>query len=98
MADKVNVIAEATECCGDVSKAEAIKEIDYIANSAVLPWNFDENNPVAIALRQKNPQAFPEGIIIGTSSNRKLITFTLNPEKTKIIKVYTAADYKLHGI
>lgn len=97
MTDTVIVTIEATECCGVLTKVNTIKEMDYL-NSAVLPWNFDDNNPVALQLKQKNPAAFPEGIIIGTSSDRKLVTFTLNPEKTKIIKVYMAIDYKLHGI
>ncbi len=97
MTDTVSVVIEATECCGNLTPVKAIKEMDYLS-SAVLPWNFENNNPITLALKQKNPTAFPEGIIIGTSSDRKLVTFTLNPEKTKIIKVYMAIDYKLHGI
>lgn len=97
MTDMVIVTIEATECCGNLTRVNAIKEMDYL-NSSVLPWNFDDNNPIALALKQKNPAAFPDGIIIGTSSDRKLVTFTLNPDKTKIIKVYMAIDYKLHGI
>lgn len=97
MPDTVNVVLEATECCGDLSKVDAINQMDYL-NSATLPWNFDDNNPIALALKQKNPAAFPDGVIIGTSANRMLVTFTLNPQKTKITKVYMAVDYKLHGI
>lgn len=97
MTDTVSVTLEATECCGSLTKVNAIKELDYLKD-AVLPWNFDDNNPIAIALKQKNPTAFPDDIIIGTSANKMLVTFTLNPEKTKIIKVYMAVDYKLLGI
>lgn len=97
MADNVAVTIEATECCGNLTAVKAINEIDYVLDAAP-PWNFEANNPIAIALRQKNPTAFPESTIIGTSSDRKLIQFTLNPEKTKITKVYMAIDYKLHGI
>lgn len=97
MTDQVNVIIEATECCGILTKANAIKEMDYL-NTATLPWNFDDNNPIAAELRAKNPTAFPEGIILGTSGNRMLVTFTLNADRTKIEKVYMAIDYKLHGI
>lgn len=97
MTDMVDVIIEATECCGNLSKVKAIGEMDYLKD-ATLPWNFDDNNPIALQLKQKNPQAFPDGIIIGTSANRRLVTFTLNQEKTKIIKVYMAIDYKLFGI
>lgn len=97
MTDMVDVIIEATECCGNLSKVKAIGEMDYLKD-ATLPWNFDDNNPIALQLKQKNPQTFPDGIIIGTSANRRLVTFTLNQEKTKIIKVYMAIDYKLFGI
>ncbi len=97
MTDTVNVIIEATECCGNITKVKAIKEMDYL-NDATEPWNFDENNPVAIALRKKNPATFPEGSIIGTSANKMLVTFTLNQTKTKIEKLYMAVDYKLQGI
>ncbi len=97
MENKVNVIIEATECCGDLTKVKAISELDYLSTAA-LPWNFDDNNPIAIALKQKNPDAFPEGVIIGTSANRMLVSFTLNEDKTKIAKIYMAVDYKLQGI
>lgn len=97
MTDTVAVTIEATECCGNLTPVKAIHEIDYILD-ATPPWNFADDNPIALALKQKNPVAFPDGIILGTSTDRKLITFTLNPEKTKIIKVYMAIDYNLHGI
>lgn len=97
MIEPVHVIIEATECCGMLTKVKAIKEMDYL-NTASLPWNFDDNNPIALQLKQKNPTAFPEGIIIGTSANRLLVAFTLNQDKTKIEKIYMAIDYKLQGI
>lgn len=97
MTDTVAITIEATECCGNLTAVKAVNEIDYILDAAP-PWNFADDNPVALALKQKNPTAFPDGIILGTSADRKLITFTLNPQKSKIIKVYMAIDYKLHGI
>lgn len=97
MTDTVNVIIEATECCGNLSKVKAIGEMDYL-NSATEPWNFDDNNPIALQLKQINHQTFPDGIIIGTSANRRVVTFTLNKDKTKIEKLYMAVDYKLFGI
>lgn len=97
MSDTVNVIIEATECCGNITKSKAIAQMDYL-NDAQEPWNFNDNNPVAIALRKKNPGTFPEGSIIGTSANKMLVTFTLNQAKTKIEKLYMAIDYKLQGI
>lgn len=97
MASSVNVLIEATECCGIITKDKALAELKYL-DGAINPWNFDPGNPIASQLKTKNPTLFPNGILLGTSANRYLVTFTLNKVSGLIEKIYMAIDYKLHGI
>lgn len=97
MSENVNVVIEASECCGNLTAVEAVKKLDYIV-SATEPWNFADNNPITVQLKQKHPQTFPDDAVIGTSDNHMVVAFTLNQNKTKIEKEYMAIDYKLLGI
>ena len=92
MADSVNVILYASECCGPRSALQATQQLDYL-NSATPPWNFADNNPIAAQLRAKNPESFKDAVI-GTSSNRYVVGFTLNNDN-KIASIVLLADYEL---
>ncbi|MDP3973750.1 MAG: hypothetical protein Q8P92_02870 [Candidatus Daviesbacteria bacterium] len=92
--NQVNLIIEATECCGIVDKAKAIKELNYL-NSATFPWNFDQTDPIIVEIKQKYPQIFSKDSLIGIAANDFMVAFTLNSNMDKIAKIYLAATYKL---
>ena len=91
MTSKVNIALEATECCGDISKADAVKQMGYL-NNGTVPWNFADDNPIAAQIVKAIPQF--KDYIIGTSANRYAVAFHLN-DKYLIDKVYMVVDYKL---
>ena len=91
MTGQVNLVMEATECCGDVPKADAIKQMSYL-NGGTGPWNFADDNPIAAQIVKAVPQF--KDYIIGTSANRYAVAFHLN-DNYLIDKVYMVVDYKL---
>lgn len=94
MTDQVAVVLESTECCGLVSKTDAVKQMDYL-NSATPPWNFDKSNPIALKLRANDPADYgPDDSVIGIASNEYVAAFKLNSEN-KIYAVTMSVSYKL---
>lgn len=94
MTDKVGVVLEASECCGQLSKSDAIKQLDYL-NNATPPWNFDDSNPIAASLRNNNPTNYgPADSIIGIAANDYVAVFKLNSEN-RIMGITMAVTYKL---
>ncbi len=91
MTDKVVLGVYASGCCGTVSKAEAIKQLDYLNKAD--KWHFEANNKVAADLEAKNPDNFKDNVI-GTSDNRYAVAFHLSG-KFLIDKVFMVVDYKL---
>lgn len=94
MADKVNVILEATECCGEKNSTEAAKQLEYL-NDAVGPWNFDQSNETIKKLKEIEPTKYgPESAFIGIAANEYTVSFKFN-EENKISDITMAATYKL---
>lgn len=92
--EKVNLVIEATECCGIVDRVKAIQEMSYL-NSATSPWIFDQTDSIILGIKEKYPQVFSKDSIIGIADNEFMVVFTLNSQMTKISKIYLAATYKL---
>jgi hypothetical protein len=93
MADAVNVIIQSSECCGPRTKKQAIDELTYIKD-AHAPWNFDDANPTAAALRANSPNYGDASSIIGIASNEYVIAFILNSEN-EVKGMTMAVTYKL---
>ncbi len=94
MADKVNVILEASECCGIVSKEKAAKQLEYF-NDAEGPWNFDQSNETIKKLKQTEPTKYgPESAFVGIASNEYTVSFKFNSDN-KISDITMSATYKL---
>ena len=94
MANKVNVILEASECCGEKSSAEAAKQLEYL-NDAVGPWNFDQSNETIKKLKEVEPTKYgPESAFVGIASNEYTVSFKFNADN-KISGITMAATYKL---
>lgn len=81
-ADKVDVLIEATECCGITTGAEAdTRALGYL-NSAKGEWNFDQNSPAIIGIKGENPAGF-QNTIVGSADNKYILKLTLD-ENSKI--------------
>ena len=94
MADKVNVILEASECCGVKNSTDAALQLKYL-NDAEGPWNFDQSNETIKKLKEIEPTKYgPESAFIGIASNEYIVSFKFNAEN-KISDITMAATYKL---
>lgn len=92
MAESVNVILYASECCGVQTPTEATLQLDYLSGGTP-PWNFKDNNPIASQLRAKSDY-FKKATVTGTASNRYAVGFTID-NKGKITDIILLADYEL---
>jgi hypothetical protein len=92
MVSKVNLVKYATSCCGLITSSQAVSELAYL-NSATSPWNFSENNPIALSLESKDPEHFKE-MWIGTSKDYYAVGFKWNDD-FMIDKISIVNDYRL---
>lgn len=91
MTNPVNVLLQATECCGEQTPDEAVSQASYVEPG--VPFNFDQENPTIKNLKTKNPEL--AGTFTGISQNMEhLIAFTLN-NQNKISQVRFAVSWKL---
>ena len=94
MADSVSVILEATECCGPVTKAEAVKQLEYL-NDATAPWNFDQTNDTIKQLKAQEPTKYgPDSAYVGIAANEYTVSFKFDASN-KINGITMAVSYKL---
>lgn len=94
MTDTVSVILEATECCGSLSKTEAVGQLDYLKD-ATSPWNFDQTNDTIKKLKAQEPTKYgPDGAFVGIAANEYTVSFKFNADN-KINAITMAVTYKL---
>ncbi|MFH1827559.1 MAG: hypothetical protein ABH812_04025 [bacterium] len=94
MADEVNVILEASSCCGIKNNSEAALQMKYLYN-AEGPWNFDQSNETIKKLKEVEPEKYgPESAFIGIASNEYTVSFKFNKDN-KISGITMAGTYKL---
>lgn len=92
MANKVDVILFATECCGSKDTKAAANQLDSFAVKGINPWDCSDTNPVTKLVLSKDPQSFKD-MTICTSANRLLIGFHLDSEFL-IDRISLVNDYK----
>lgn len=92
MTEPVGFILYATECCGSLTRDEAVGQLSYL-NGANSAWNFDESNPVATQLQAADPANFGDSVV-GTTSDHYVVAFHVNAAG-KIDRIFVSADYKL---
>lgn len=91
MEGTVQVVLQATECCGAKTPQEAIEQMTYINEG--VPFNFDQNSETVKNLKSKNPEF--SGKFIGISQSKEhLIAFGLNGEN-KIADIKLSVSWKL---
>jgi len=91
MTNPVNVILQASECCGPKTPAEAIDQMSYI-NTGV-PFDFDQQLSTIKNLKAKNPQLSDKFIGISMGSEY-LVSFGINSEN-KISDILMSVSWKL---
>ncbi len=92
MADTVEVRLEASECCGPITKAEAMSQLSYL--DPAVGWSFDATNPIIISLATNVPNYYGSGWIVGVASNEYIVSFKLN-NQNKIEAYNLGASYTL---
>ena len=87
----VEMRKEATECCGKISKAQAVEELTYIED-AEKPWIFDETSEIVTSLESSYPEYYSNSII-AVSNDGQLVAFQI--DDGKVVSISMAANYKL---
>ena len=91
MTNPVQVILQATECCGEQTPDEAVAQASYVESG--IPFNFDQENETIKNLKLKNPEL--ANTFIGISQNMEhLIVFTIN-NQNKIAQIRFSVSWKL---
>lgn len=92
MANKIDVILFATECCGSKNSKEAMNQLDAFAVKGIDPWNCSDTNPITKQILAKDPVSFKD-MTICTSANGLLVGFHLDNEFL-IDRMSLVNDYK----
>ena|SRR3989344_497911 len=91
MTNPVEVILQATECCGPLSPAESENQMSYIEAGA--PFDFGQTNNTIVNLKAKNSEL--AGKFIGISKNSEhLIAFGIN-NQNQITDIRMSVSWKL---
>src|SRR3990167_9463229 len=91
MTNPVQVILQATECCGEQTPDEAVTQASYVEPG--VPFNFDQQNETIKNLKTKNPEL--ANTFVGISQNLEhLIAFTTN-NQNKISQIRFSVSWKL---
>jgi|SRR3989344_4326780 len=91
MTNPVEVILQATECCGPLSPAESENQMNYIEAGA--PFDFGPTNNTIVNLKAKNSEL--AGKFIGISKNSEhLIAFGIN-NQNQITDIRMSVSWKL---
>ena len=92
LAENVSFILMSTECCGILSKQEAIDQMSYVKGAE--PFNFDQQSQLVQDLKTNNPQL--AGTYIAISQNgEQLAAFTI--ENGKITGIQLSVSHKLYN-
>lgn len=91
MTNPVQVILQATECCGPRTPDEAVDQMSEIEKG--VPFNFDQNYGTIKSLKAGNPELV--GKFIGISdSTKQLIAFGLN-NQNRIVDIRISVSWKI---
>lgn len=94
MKDMVTVVLAASEKGGEVDKATAIKDLDYL-KSATVPWNFNLDQAELDSYADGDyKQYFTDNTIFGKSADGMVVAFGVNDDGI-IDAVFMAANAEL---
>jgi len=98
MANQVNYIEEATECCGKITKNAAVKNfLDYSKGTAL--FNFAETQQIVKQMRTNLPQSFSQEKYtkIGIGNDKKVVAYHLNAQN-QVDGLYIAITHQLFDL
>ncbi len=95
LADTVNYIVEASECCGDIPKAQAMENFKGYTYD-VDTFNFSQDQQAVKKLKVNIGKGF-EDDIIGIASNGRVMAYQVNADG-KVGYLYVAADLSLFDL
>lgn len=94
MNTSVLVILAASEGMGQRTPAQAVSDLSYVT-SVQQPWDFNPTNATLTKYQTGGyAQYFPNGAIIGTAADGKVVSFTVNADG-KITTVFMSSSAEL---
>jgi hypothetical protein len=95
MADRVYFVEDATDCCGDVTKKEAMKNFKlYTANTE--SFNFDQNQQVVKQMKVNLADTFAK-YTIGIADNKMVLSFHLDAQG-KVDDLMLSASHLMYDL
>jgi predicted oxidoreductase (fatty acid repression mutant protein) len=91
LAEQIDLIVYATECCGVVDKDVAIDNFDYIDQAG--QFNFFADQAIVKQIKDQNPDL--QDYFIGVAVDKGTVLGYQTNEDSEINKVYLAVDYNL---
>jgi flagellar basal body-associated protein FliL len=90
-AETVTFIKEATECCGDITAAEAAAEMEYMDG---ITFNFSQDQQIVQTIKSNlGDQGFADETI-GIADTKQVISYHVDDEN-KVDRVYMSASHEL---
>lgn len=89
----VQVIIISSDCCGELSTADAAMQMGYLNDG--IPFEFNQDSDSVKKVKEKNP-AFNNYFVGISTKNEQVVAFKLN-SSAQIEEIQMAASYKLYG-
>ena len=94
MADKVSYAIAGSEAQGSLTKAQAIKQLEYL-NSGTSPWNFNIATATLTKYKAGDYSTYlNDDVIFGVSGNKYFVSFHLD-SNNKIDQIFMAGSTDL---
>ncbi|MEA3273122.1 MAG: hypothetical protein U9Q72_00795 [Patescibacteria group bacterium] len=95
LADEVNYIVEASDCCGNITRDKAIAQLrEYLRTPAT--FNFSQEQQIVKKLKVNIADRF-ENYTVGIASGKAVLAYKVNPER-KVDDIYVVGTYELFDI
>jgi|GEM_PF-1272901 hypothetical protein len=95
MADEVYYIVDASDCCGDISKKEAVDHLRNYIKSAKT-FNFDQSQQVIRQMKVNLAETFSK-YTIGIADNRMVLSYTLN-KQGKVNNIFLSVSHLMYDL
>ena len=95
LADNVYYVVDASDCCGDITKQEAVSHFkNYIRR--VKSFNFDQNQQVVRQMKVNLAETFSK-YTIGIADNRMVLSYQVN-KLGKINNIMLSASHLMYDL
>lgn len=93
LAAQVNLIEEATECCGDVTAQEAVQSMGYLKDTKTL--DFLQTSALVKKIKAQNPKL--QDYTLGVDDSKEVFGYHLNSQN-RVDKIYMSVSYEILGV